>query len=80
MPIGLGLTATEGGVQLSTGYTNLYSQILAETNSAVFHAIIYSELAPLVKYVDRVNNSCNKSGELIEDIATAGEYTTTVIR
>ena len=47
MSIGLGLTATEGGVQLSKGYTNLYSQILAETDSAVFHAIIYSELAPL---------------------------------
>jgi len=47
MSIGLGLTATEGGVQLSKGYINLYSQILAETDSAVFHAIIYSELAPL---------------------------------
>ena len=47
MSIGLGLTATEGGVQLSQGYINLYSQILAGTDSAVFHAIIYSELAPL---------------------------------
>ena len=46
IPISLGLTATQGGVQLSQGYTNLYSQILAETDSAVFHAIIYSELVP----------------------------------